>query len=181
MVRAGHKERAAGSGYRRKNFMAPGDVGSFFERGGNGTIFFFAELDGTLNGRFIELAPKAEEDFELGVDTRRVGRTFAGADDFESVKLLALFFEDDNDVGSGARTESHEKKLHWRGRSEVIRIEGHGMARRADGDELLFTDPLDCCSLHVESPVHWRIARRRREGMQSAEAEEARVGKATAG
>lgn len=143
MARIGHKERKAGSGYGGKNFVAPGQLGGFLQGSGNGTIFFFAEMDGVFDGGVIELAAEAEQDIELGVNTRRVGRALAGAYDFKSVELLAFFFEDDDDVRGGAGTEGHEQKLHGGWRGQMLGIEGDGVARRANGDELLFADPLD--------------------------------------
>ena len=141
--------------------MTPRELGRFLQNCGDGTVFFFAELDGVLYARVIELAAQAENDIELGIDARSIGRTFAGADHFEGMEPLAFFLEDDDDVSGGAGTESHEKQLHGSRGGEVFGIKSDGMARRTDGDELLFADPLDCCSLHGASPVPWRIARKR--------------------
>src|SRR4030095_13048498 len=82
-----------------KNFILPGELRGLLERGGNGAVFFFAELNGLFDGGFFEMAAKAVENVEFAPDLGRVWSAFAGADDVERLKLLALLLEDDDDVG----------------------------------------------------------------------------------
>src|SRR5579862_8773154 len=154
MPHTAHKQRREAkedfSGLEGIDFVAPGKLSGFFESSGDGAIFFFTELNGLLDAGLFQFATEAKEDVEFGPHARGFGSAFAGADHFEGFKFLALFFEDDDDVGGGAGAEGHEEELHGAGGSEMVGIEGDGMAGRADGDKLLLANPLNSRGLHVE-------------------------------
>jgi hypothetical protein len=92
---------------------------------------------------FLEVAAKAKENIELGPDLGWIVGALTGTDDFEELELLALFLEDDHDVGSGAGAEGQQQEFHGAGRSvgAAVGVYGDGMTGRAHGDELLFANP----------------------------------------
>jgi hypothetical protein len=137
---------------RREEFVAPGEGGGFAEGGGYGAILFFGELDGVLDGGFVEITAEAVEDLELDPDGGRLRGAFAGADDFEGFKLLALLLKDGDDIGPGASAEGEEEKLHRAGSGvgRAVGVHGNGVAGRTDGEEFFGADPLDGGGLHGE-------------------------------
>jgi len=107
-------------------------------------------MDGVFDGGSVEVAAEAVKDFELDPDGRRLGGAFAGADDFDGLKLLALLFENADDVGARAGAESEEQQLHGSGGGVggAVGVHGNGVAGRANGDEFLCANPLDGGGLH---------------------------------
>jgi hypothetical protein len=154
-----------------KNFIAPGEVGGFFEGGGDGAVFFLGEGDGVLYGGVIEIAAQAEQDFEVDPDGGRFGGAFAGAGDFEGLHLLAFFLKDDDDVGGGAGGQSHEDQLHRAGGCVgfAVGIDEHGVAGGTGGGELLVADPFDGGGLHGSLLSYYRIRDKSEEGVDAAE------------
>ena len=66
-----------------KDFMAPGDRRRFLKHGGNGAIFFLAELDGVFHGGFVKRAAESIENLDFFPDGWRLGGALAGADYFQ--------------------------------------------------------------------------------------------------
>src|SRR5215472_13914061 len=64
----GRTSRGRRLGAGRQDFVAPGDGGGFFEHGGHGAVFVFAEPDGVLDCGVIKLAAQAVENFYLDPD-----------------------------------------------------------------------------------------------------------------
>src|SRR3989442_10058938 len=164
-------QRADGSSHIHKeksfeDFVAVGEGGGLLEHGRYGAVFFFAQLDGVLDGGFVQPAAEAIEKLELGPHGRRVGGAFAGGDDFERIEFLPLLFENDDDVGGGAGAKGDEEKLHRAGSFVrfAVGIESDRVARRADAEESLFANPFHGCGLHREtSEERGKDSRRRKK------------------
>src|SRR5262245_39978097 len=135
---------AAGFGYflscRRKYFVLPSEGRGFFERGRNRTVFFFAQPNRLLYAGFFEIAAQSVKQIELGPDLGRLLGALSGADNFERLKLLPFFLEDNDDIGRRTCTESEKQKFHRAGRGVgvAVGVHGHGMTGRPDRNESLF-------------------------------------------
>jgi len=137
---------------RGKNLESPCDFGGFLEHGGNGTVFFLAESNGVASSTFVYMAAHTVEKFNCFPDGRRSGGAFAGADNFERLELLALFLEDNDDVGGSASAEGYENEFHgaWSLVRIAVGIEGNGVARGADSYKFLIAGPFYSGGLHAE-------------------------------
>src|SRR5437667_1685274 len=150
-----------------EDFVAVGEGGGLLQHGGDGAVFFFAQLDGVLDRGFVQPAAEAIEELELGPHGGRVGSALAGSDDFERIEFLPLLFENDDDVGGGAGAKGDEEKLHRAGSFVrfAVGIESDRVARRADAEELLFANPFHGCGLHREtSEERGKDSRRGKKG-----------------
>src|SRR5215471_12050724 len=98
---------------------------------------------------FFETAAKAVEKVEFRPDLGRILGALARTDDFKGLQLLALFLENDDDVGGSAGTQGEQKEFHGAGSGVggAVGVERDGMARRSDRHKLLFADPLDFSGL----------------------------------
>src|SRR6266481_929569 len=137
----------------RKNFIAPGKRGGLPEHGRNGTVLFFAKLDGVFYRRIVELAAEAIEQFELDPDCGRFCGAFARANHFQRFDLLPLLLQDGDYVGGGAGSERQQHEFHRAGRfvRRAVGIDGYRVPGRANGYKFLFANPLHGSGLHAAS------------------------------
>src|SRR5579863_1176878 len=134
----------------REDFVAVGDGGGFAEHGGDGTVFFLAQVDGVTNGLLVEVPAQAIEHFDFRPDLRRRTGSFARNDNFEGFELLPLLGENDGDIDGGAGAKRAEQSFHRAGAVGVraARVELNFLARGHGGQEFFSAGPLYSCRLH---------------------------------
>src|SRR5215469_2723970 len=148
-----------GSGSWRLDFVLPGDLGGFVEHGGNRAVFVPGQLQRALHGDFVQRAAQLEHHIDFRPHARRVRGTLSGAFHHQGFELLTLFLEDAHHITCGASAQREQKHFHRIGRLVrlAVRIHGHGVARRAAAEKLLFADPSCGSCLHACSPQRRRV------------------------